>query len=632
MAASSLLLAEKRQNSAYRRPPLPLVTNLEHGVRSCECAPPKRSYNVSPAREYRWTPLHENGSASNDPDAPGHIKRLVDELTISPVLAEILVRRGILTKDMARLYFRPTLDDLHDPYLMDGMDIAVRRIIKAVTNSEQLLVYGDYDVDGTNGVSLLWTFLTNIGARVQYYIPDRLTEGYGLSNLGIDKAKAAGVSLLISIDCGITAIKQVEYANSLGMDVIICDHHEPGEILPPALTILNPLKPGCPYPFKYLCGCGVGFKLIQALTQSEFVQSKFGGGAEEQLAAALDFVTLATTADIVPLVGENRTLVKLGLELMNTRPRPGIRALIETSGLHPGRITAGQIVFVLAPRINAVGRLGDANRAVELLTCASYDQALVLAQVFEQENRNRRKIDEETFMEAQQLVERSFDMERDSAIILHQETWHPGVIGIVASRLVERYYRPTIMMTTVDGIAKGSARSVSGFDIYQALRRCEDKLLQFGGHKYAAGLSVATNRIEEFKEAFSRVAKETLTDEILTPEIHVEAELQLSELTPKFVRILSQFAPFGPHNMRPVFVARSLEVYGSPRIVGNNHLRFKVRQQNRIFDTIGFNLGRLVDRLNSKQVDLAFSLDEGDFAGQNVPQLKIKDLKNSISP
>ena len=584
---------------------------------------------MSPIREYRWTFLHDNGSASNDPDRIGHIKRLIDELGISPVLAEILVRRGILTKDMARPYFRPTLDDLHDPYLMDGMDIAVNRIIQAVTANEQLMVYGDYDVDGTNGVSLLWTFLTSIGANVRYYIPDRLTEGYGLSNAGIDKAQAAGVSLLISIDCGITAIKQVEHANSLGMDVIICDHHEPGEALPAALAILNPLKPSCRYPFKYLCGCGVGFKLIQALSNDEFVQSKFGGGAEEHLASALDLVTLATTADIVPLVGENRTLVKLGLELMNTSPRPGIRALIETSGLHPGRITAGQIVFVLAPRINAVGRLGDANRAVELLTCPSYEQALERAQVFETENRNRRKIDEDTFMQAQDLVERYLDMEKDSAIILHQETWHPGVIGIVASRLVERYYRPTIMMTTIDGIAKGSARSVSGFDIYKALKRCEDKLLQFGGHKYAAGLAVATDRIEEFKEAFSVVAKELLTDEILTPVIHIEAKLQLSELTPKFVRILSQFAPFGPQNMRPMFAAHNLEVYGSPRIVGNNHLRFKVRQQNRIFDAIGFNLGGLIDRLKGKYVDLAFSLDEGDFAGETVPQLKIKDLKTS---
>ncbi len=586
---------------------------------------------MSPVREYRWTLLRDNGSSPIDPEKAASVKRLTDELNISPVLSEILVHRGIQTKDQARLFFRPTLDDLHDPFLMDGMATAVDRILKAVRTSESIMVYGDYDVDGTNGVSLLVTFLRSIGASVRSYIPNRLTEGYGISHAGIEKAKAANVSLLLSIDCGITAIQQVEFANTLGMDVIICDHHEPGDRLPPALAILNPLKPSCRYPFKSLCGCGVGFKLLQALASDEFVQSKFGGDAEQQLSAALDFVTLATTADIVPVTGENRTLLKLGLELINTSPRPGIRALIETSGLQPGKVTAGQIVFVLAPRINAVGRLGSAHRAVDLLTCPSFEEALQQAQVFEEENKNRRKIDEETYMEAQELVERFLDVEKDPAIVLHQETWHPGVIGIVASRLVERYYRPTIMMTTIDGVAKGSARSVAGFDIYQALKRCEDKLLQFGGHKYAAGLSVAQDRIEEFKEAFALVAKELLTPELLTPEIHIETELELSELSAKFIRILNQFAPFGPQNARPVFAARNIEVYGTPRIVGNNHLRFKVRQQNRIFDAIGFNLGGLADRLNGRRIDIAFSIDESDFSGESVPQLKIRDLRTSIS-
>ena len=343
----------------------------------------------------------------------------------------------------------------------------------------------------------------------------------------------------------------------------------------------------------------------------------------------LDFVTLATTADIVNLTGENRVFVKLGLELLNTNPRPGVHALIETAGLRLGNITAGQIVFVLAPRINAVGRLGDAMRAVELLTSESFTIALERARVFEEENRNRRKIDEDTFLEAQEIVEKFLDIENEGAIILHQEKWHPGVIGIVASRLVERYYRPTIMMTTVDGVAKGSARSVAGFDIYQALKRCEDKLVQFGGHKYAAGLSVELDRIDEFKEAFNAVAKELLTGDLLTPEIRIDAEIPLNELTPKFVRILSQFAPFGPGNMRPVFVARNVELYGTPRIVGNNHLKFKVRANGQVFDAIGFNLGGLLDKVlnNRRTLDLAFSLDEGTYAGEMVPQLKIRDLK-----
>jgi len=584
---------------------------------------------VSPVREYRWS-FGSNGSVPEaDVDFQASVKRITDELSISPILAEILVRRGITTKEMARVYFRPTVDDLHDPFLMSGMDVAVERVLKAVKDGEPMLVYGDYDVDGTNGASLLFMFLRAIGARVTSFIPDRIKDGYGLTPGGIRRAKDQGVGLLIAIDCGITAVDQVAYAASIGIDVIICDHHEPGPVLPAAVAILNPLKPGCAYPFKHLCGCGVGFKFIQALSTQDQVVHALGEDADYHLARYLDFVALASTADIVALSEENRTLVRLGLELINTEPRPGIRALIETSGLKPGRITAGQIVFILAPRINAVGRLGDANRAVELLTCDSYERALTLAQVFEEENKNRRRIDEETFMQAQDLVEGFLDMEKEGAIVLHQESWHPGVIGIVASRLVERYYRPAIMLTTVDGVAKGSARSVAGFDIYQALKRCEDTLLQFGGHKHAAGLTIAVDRIEEFKEAFSAVAKELLTDDVLTPEIRIDAAIELSDLTPKFIRILNQFAPFGPRNMRPVFAVRNAEVVGSPRIVGNNHLRFKVRQNARIFDAIGFNLGGLIDRLAGRRVDLAFSIDESDFAGELVPQLKLRDIKTA---
>jgi single-stranded-DNA-specific exonuclease len=365
----------------------------------------------------------------------------------------------------------------------------------------------------------------------------------------------------------------------------------------------------------------VAFKLIQALSQNPALHPHLENGGQS-LDQYLDFVTLATTADIVNLTGENRVLVKLGIELLNTNPRPGVHALIESSGLRLGAITAGQIVFVLAPRINAVGRLGDATRAVELLTSDSFTVALERARVFEEENLNRRKIDEETFIEAQETVEKFLDVDNEGAIILHRDTWHPGVIGIVASRLVERYYRPTIMMTTVDGVAKGSARSVAGFDIYQALKRCEDKLVQFGGHKYAAGLTIELNRLDEFKEAFKLVAKELLTKELLTPEIRIDAEIPLKEITPKFVRVLSQFAPFGPGNMRPVFVARNVELYGTPRIVGRNHLKFKVRTNGQVFDAIGFNLGSLIEQLlhGRKTLDIAFSLDEGEYAGETVPQ------------
>jgi len=584
---------------------------------------------MTPIREYRWTFTDPDSPAGSGLASPETAKKLSDELGISPVLAEILVRRRIDTFESARAFFRPTLKDLHDPFLMHGMEQAVDRIVGAVSRKERILVYGDYDVDGTSGTALLWTFLKSLGADVHYHIPDRVKEGYGLSEAGIERAKQLGVGLIVTVDCGITALKQVELARDSGIEVIICDHHEPGDAVPNALAVLDPLVPICKYPYKDLCGCSVAFKLIQALSCHESIRPFTDGDEEGFLSRYLDFVTLATTADIVRLTGENRVLVKLGLELLNSNPRPGVHALIETSGLKVGSITTGKIVFVLAPRINAVGRLGDAARAVELLTCDSYAHALELAQVFEEENRNRRKIDEDTFLEAQEIVEKYLDVENDSAIVLHQETWHPGVIGIVASRLVERYYRPTIMMTTVDGMAKGSARSVAGFDIYQALRRCEDKLVQFGGHKYAAGLSVEIDRLDEFKEAFNVVAKELLTEELLTPEIRIDAEISLRELTPKFVRVLSQFAPFGPGNMRPVFVARGVELYGTPRIVGNNHLKFKVKTNGQIFDAIGFGLGGLIGKLGNgkKTLDLAFSLDEGEFAGETIPQLKIRDLK-----
>jgi single-stranded-DNA-specific exonuclease len=569
-------------------------------------------------------------SNSSDPlDRAALVKRLSDELTISPVLTEILVSRGIDTFEKARAYFRPSIEDLHDPMLMDGMGIAVARIVRAITNNEKIVVYGDYDVDGTNGASLIWSFLSQTGADVRYFIPDRVREGYGLSNAGIDQVKEHGASLLVAVDCGITAVKQVEYARSLGIEVIICDHHEPSDPLPNAVAVLDPLKPTCRYPYKYLCGCGVGFKLVQGLCDDPAIRSRIGGDGEELLLSYFQYVTLATIADIVPLTNENRIIVKLGLELINTAPLPGIRALIESSGLKPGRVNAGQVVFVLAPRINAVGRLGDAMRAVELLTCGSYEKALTLAQVMEEENRNRRKIDEDTFAKAQEYIEQNIDVEQNHAIVLHQGDWHPGVIGIVASRIVERYYRPTVLMTTIDGVAKGSARSISGFDIYQALKKCESSVIQFGGHKYAAGLTVELDKVDEFRQAFYQVANETLPRELLTPVLSIDADIDIAELTPKFVRVLSQFAPFGPDNMRPIFSARNVELSGQPRIVGKNHLRFKVKKNSRTIDAVGFSLGDLFDRTIQGRtgLDLAFSLDENDFEGEMMPQLKIRDIK-----
>jgi single-stranded-DNA-specific exonuclease len=590
--------------------------------------------NCLPAAVYREPEYHvhqivkEHRWIIADPPDAGIVATLAKEINVPESIAKILVFRGIIDYDRAKEYFRPSLTQLHDPFLLGGMDLAVKRILKAIESQERMFVFGDYDVDGTNGAAMLYLFLRERGGVVEYYVPDRLREGYGISNQGIDRALELGVSLFLAIDCGITAVDQVEYASEHGLDVIICDHHEAGQTLPRALAVLDPIIPGEKYPFKCLSGCGVGFKLIQGIAKTL--------GDETLVTPFLDFVTLASTADIVPLTGENRILVKIGLESINAAPRPGIKALIESAGLRPGHITTGQIVFALAPRINAVGRLGDATRAVRLLTSEDPEEARGLAQVLEEENKNRRRIDEDTFADAQQLAEDGLYLDSDPAIVLHQEHWHPGVVGIVASRMVERYYKPAIMMATVDGVAKGSARSVSGFDIYEALKRCEDKLLQFGGHKYAAGVTVDLDRLDEFRDAFNAAVKDLMAEELKTPEIRIDLEIGLADITPWFIKLLREFAPFGPNNTRPTFLSRDLEVAGNPRIVGRNHLRFRVRQNGVVFDAIGFGLGEMLPRVPVGRRDLAcvYTVEENEWnapsgtrSGDPVPQLKIKDLR-----
>ena len=571
-------------------------------------------------KQHRWI-------IADPPDA-GIVATLAKDINVPESIAKILVYRGIMDYDRAKEYFRPSLSQLHDPFTLDGMEVAVQRVLNAIEKKERMFVFGDYDVDGTNGAAMLYLFLRERGGSVEYYIPDRLREGYGISHQGIDRAVELGVSLFLAVDCGITAVDQIAYASEQGLDVIICDHHEAGQTLPRALAVLDPIKPGEAYPFKFLSGCGVGFKLIQGLAKRL--------GDESLVTPYLDFVTLASTADIVPLTGENRILVKIGLESINTAPRPGIKALIESAGLRPGHITTGQIVFALAPRINAVGRLGDATRAVRLLTSEDPEEARALAQVLEEENRNRRRIDEDTFADAQQLAEEFLDLDADPAIVLHQEHWHPGVVGIVASRMVERYYKPAIMMATVDGVAKGSARSVSGFDIYEALKRCEDKLLQFGGHKYAAGVTVDLARLDEFRDAFNAAVKALMKEELKTPEIRIDLEITLADITPWFVKLLREFAPFGPNNTRPTFLTRNLEVAGNPRIVGRNHLRFRVRQNGVVFDAIGFGLGEMLPRIpvGRRDLECVYTVEENEWnaptgtrSGDPVPQLKIKDLR-----
>ena len=552
------------------------------------------------------------------------VKDLADSLNISEVLAKLLVLRDIITFPQAKYFFRPNLDSLHDPFLMNGMEEATKRIISALTENQQICIYGDYDVDGTCSTALLYMFLKELGANVDFYIPRRLNEGYGLSKEGIDAIKENfDAKLLISVDCGITAIEETEYANELGMDVIICDHHQPKDELPNAIAVLDPLKPNCDYPFNYLSGAGVAFKLIQGVAEKI--------GKREMPLEYLDLVALASAADIVPLIDENRILVYAGLEKINTNPRAGLLALIESSGLQLGNLNSGQMVFTIAPRINAVGRLGDAGRAVELLITKSVEEAKTMAKVLETENYARRKIDVHTFDNALQLVEDSIDLTNDLAIVLHQEEWHPGVIGIVASRLVEKYYRPTVMLTTIDGIAKGSARSITNFNIYEALQKCEDVLIHFGGHQAAAGLAVELDKVEEFKIKFNDIVRESINEADLLPEINIDDKIKLSEITPKFLRILDQFSPFGPLNMRPVFLSEGVEIQNTPRLVGNNHLLacFRQSSNDKIFDSIGFNMREYLDLVTDKKtkVDIVYTIDKMVRDGRTYPQLRLKDLR-----
>ena len=557
-----------------------------------------------------------------DPPEEKKLRELAESLKVPKVIARVLLNRGIESYGLAEKFFRPKWEDLYDPFLMKDMEKAAERVISAIKQKERIFVYGDYDVDGVTAVSLLYLFLRKLGSEVFFYIPDRLQEGYGLSKAGIQYAANVDAGLLISVDCGITGVEEVAMARELGIDVIISDHHEPGEKLPTAIAILDPKREGCPYPFKELAGVGVAYKLIQAVSEKL-------GLSEEIPREYVDLVALGSAADIVPLVDENRVLVKKGLEKINRLERIGIRALVESSGLFGRKIGTGQIVFILAPRINAVGRLGNAERAVRLLITDSDQQARNIASILESENRNRKNIDEETFQQAMELMESNFDPQSDRAVVLSHEGWHPGVIGIVASRIAEWAYRPTIMIAVEDGVGKGSARSISNFDIYSAIKQCEKYLTAFGGHKYAAGLTIEPDKIDAFREEFKKIAAEMLKDEGLVQTLRVDAEINLSEITDKMVRLLNEFAPFGPQNMRPVFLSRNLQVVGTPRIVGKNHLKFKVRQGGVVYDAIGFDLGSLFYRLTPGEdnLDMIYVAEENHWNGQGKIQLRVKDLR-----
>ena len=551
------------------------------------------------------------------------VDRLSKELGIPDLLSKILLKRGIDSFEKARQYFRPDLEALHDPFLMKDMEVAVDRLVRALENGEKIMIYGDYDVDGVSGASLLYLVLSQlVGPKVSYYIPDRITEGYGLSVKSIDEIAEQGVSLIVTIDCGVTAVEEIAHANALGIDVIVADHHQPGEQLPPAVAVLDPKRPDCPYPFKELAGVGVGFKFMQALYQRL-------GLSEAELDQFLDIVALGSCADIVPVIDENRILVRHGLDRINFNPRYGIKALLESSGIEKKEITVGLIVFVLAPRINAVGRMGDAKRAVQLFTARSLQEARAIARELERENKIRRNVDETTFKEALEIVENHLNPQEDHAFVLYKKDWHPGVIGIVASRIVERYYRPTIMISVVDGIGKGSARSIAGFNIYEAIRDCSHLLTAFGGHKYAAGLTIEEAKIPEFIQCFKAIARERITPQDLVPQMTIDCEAEFQYFDERFLRLLKLMSPFGPMNMRPVFMSRNVRIAEEPTIVGSNHLKLVLEQGGQRFEAIGFNMAEFLPKIQKKGgvVDCAYVLEENRWNGKKTIQLRLKDIK-----
>lgn len=551
------------------------------------------------------------------------VDHLTKELGVPPVLARVLLKRGIDDFDKARIYFRPDLESLHDPFLMKDMDIATERLHQALEKGEKIVVHGDYDVDGVCGSSLLYLILSRmVGSRATYYIPDRITEGYGLSKKVIERYADEGINLIVTIDCGVTAVEEITYAKELGVDVIICDHHEPGNTLPPAVAILDPKRADCDYPFKELAGVGVGFKFMQGLYRHL-------GMPGSELDDYLDIVAIGSCADIVPLVDENRIMVRHGLDRINYNPRFGVKALLESSGIDRKEITAGLVVFVLAPRINAVGRMGDARRAVQMMCATSLQRARTFARELERENKIRRGVDGDTFKEALECAERHFKPETDRALVLYEEGWHPGVIGIVASRIVEKFYRPTVMISIVDGIGKASARSIANFNIYEAIKECSEYLEAFGGHKYAAGLSIKQENIPAFAEKFKKIANERITDDDLIPRMKIDCEVELKEFDERLMRLLKLMGPFGPLNLRPVFMSRSLNVVGEASVVGSNHLKVCVEQNGVTMNAIGFNLGDHIEKVheNNGVLDCAYVIEENYWNGRKELQLRLKSIK-----
>ncbi|WP_309609882.1 single-stranded-DNA-specific exonuclease RecJ [Flavobacterium sp.] len=549
------------------------------------------------------------------------IKELTSTLHVDEQIACLLIQRGIESYNQARQFFRPSLSDLHDPYLMKDMDKAVDRIEKAIKNKENIMIFGDYDVDGTTAVSLVSSYLKTYYPNVTTYIPDRYDEGYGISYKGIDYADDNGISLIIALDCGIKSIDHVEYANQKNIDFIICDHHRPGLILPNAIAVLDPKREDCSYPYDELCGCGVGFKLVQALAQNR-------NQTIDDLIPYLDLVATAIAADIVPMNGENRILAKFGLEVINSNPRPGIKALIQN--LKKKVLTITDVVFIIAPRINAAGRIKHGNYAVELLTEFDLPQAEEFASQIEIFNADRKDLDKRITREALQQIEDS-DEENTYTTVVYQEDWHKGVIGIVASRLIETHYKPTIVFTKSGDKLAASARSVKDFDIYDALEASSEHLEQYGGHMYAAGMTLKEENYTAFKNKFENVVKDSIHPDLRKPEISIDAEISLNNINDKFFRILKQFEPFGPKNMTPVFISKNIRDTGYAKTLGKDdeHLRLFIKQNNSEgFPAIGFSLANKMNTIeNQKSFEAVYTIDENEWNGTVSLQLKLKDIQ-----
>ncbi|OOV17096.1 single-stranded-DNA-specific exonuclease RecJ [Flavobacterium sp. LM4] len=551
------------------------------------------------------------------------VKHLAAALNVEDFVATLLIQRGIETFEDAKNFFRPSLEHLHDPFLMKDMDKAVARIESAIENQENILVFGDYDVDGTTAVSLVSSYLKSHYPNIATYIPDRYDEGYGISFKGIDFAEDNGFSLIIALDCGIKSIDHIAYAKEKNIDFIVCDHHRPGEILPNAVAVLDPKREDCSYPYDELCGCGVGFKLIQALGQNR-------NETIEDLVSYLDLVATAIAADIVPITGENRVLAYFGLQVINSDPRPGIKALVHQIKKKTLDIT--DVVFIISPRINAAGRIKHGNHAVELLTEFNFEQAQQFASEIEQYNSDRKDLDKKITKEAFQQIIENQEEERFSTVVF-QEDWHKGVIGIVASRLIETYYRPTLVFTKSGDKYAASARSVKGFDVYNALDACAEHLEQFGGHMYAAGMTLKAENYVAFKTAFEKCVEETIHPEMRTPEIEIDAEIDFSDITPKLIRILKQFEPFGPQNMTPVFMSSNVKDTGYAKTLGadDEHLRLFVKQNNSDgIAAIGFGLGKKIEiTKNQNTFQLAYSLAENEWNDTVSTQLMLKDIRKN---